>query len=193
MPLDVRRSEGAIVKNTGQLNPILMGYAVLWGVQFLGAIISAAAANIVYRVPLYQVADVTLSLDYCLIVAVELLLMVLLLMLVSLRQMMNALRVAALMLSYVLLAFAPALALQIFAWITQVNLLQDSRLYAMLLTLIASIVTATWQGVTGTGADPAAHALVLRGVSVVCTLASITAFVMRLPKVSMNQNPQIPV
>ena len=181
------------MKNTGQLNPILMGYALLWGLQFVGAGVSALAANVIYKVPLFQVADVTLSLDYCLIVIAEVLLVGVLLMLVSLRQWLNVLKMVALILSYGLLAFAPALALQIVAWVTQVNLLHESRLYAMLLNLVASALTPIVEAVTGAGADAAARALLLRVAGVACALSSLALFVVRLPKVSMNQNPQIAV
>jgi len=181
------------MKNTGRLNPILMGYALLWGFQFVGAIVSALAANLVYRVPLYQVADVTLSLDYCLIVVVEILLIILLLVFISHRQLLNALKLAAQILSYALLAFAPALAFQIYAWITHVNLLHDSRLYAMLLNLVPSIVTPAVEAAIGAVADARVHDLTLRTISVAGALASLVMFVVRLPKVSVNQNPQIAV
>lgn len=181
------------MKNTGRLNPILMGYALLWGLQFVGPIVSALAANAIYRIPLYQVADVILSLDYCLIVIAEILLLVLLLVQISLRQLMDAARLVALIVSYGLLAFAPAFALQIYAWITHVDLLHDSRLYAMLLNLVGSLATAAVQAATGVMADAGEQALILRIVSVVGTLASLGLFVLRLPKVSMNQSPQVRV
>ncbi len=179
------------MNKTGQLNPILMGYALLWGFEFVGAIVSAVAANVVYQVPLYQIADVTLSLDYCLIVTAEVLLAALLLMLISMRRLLMAVKLVALMLSYGLLAFAPAFALQIYAWITHVNLLHESRLYAMAPGLVASIAAPALHAATGAAPDAGVQALTLRIISVVGTLASFALFVLRLPKVSTNQSPHV--
>ena len=181
------------MKSTSQLNPVLMGYAVLWGVQFLGAIVAAVAANLIYRVPLFQVADVILSMDYCLIIAAEVLLLVLLLFLLSMRRLLTALKLSAIIVSYGLLAFAPAFALQIYAWITQVNLLHDSRLYAMLLNLIGSLAAPPLHALTGVAADARAQALLVRVISVAGTAASLAAFVLRLPRVTVNQSPHVPV
>jgi hypothetical protein len=158
-------------------------YGGLWIVQFFMTLVAAFAANTVYHVPLYQVADVTLSANYVIIIGFEALFAVLLVLMLLGRQVLAALKFFVIMMIYGLLIFSPAVALQLFAWIAHVQLVQESRLYAMLLNLLTNVFGPLMSGAAKAATDPAARAQMQSNISFAGTVLSIIIALFQLPKV----------
>ena len=125
---------------TDKFSPSQMfqAYGLFWLFMFVVSIVAALGASAAFGVPLWQVADVQLAVNFSVLLFFEALYAILLAIMIVTFQLRMAFVWVIFMLAYAFIAFSPVAAFQIYAFFAGVNLAEQSRIYVMFMDAVFS-------------------------------------------------------